>query len=217
MNHVKNKSGVKKALQFIGFVLICAAVGYAFGSYLGRTLGEAGPDIEIDLSVLVAAVIAIIYVMMAAIVLFGAALPEFGAKLLKMEDVEEIRDERTKLIVSGASLAACGLALLVMAFADKLGLPMAVVAVLFFALMFGAFALYIPLKREMDELDRVMGDESTTLTYYAVLVVGGSWAALAHLDLVQGPAMLDWLSMFWAFMLIMAFVVTGRRGMLADD
>lgn len=214
MNEVQSKSGAKKALQFTAFLLVCAAVGYAFGSYLGRTLGEAGPDIDLDVSALVAGAIAAIYLFMAVIVAFGTILPKLGKRFLNTYDEDELRDDRRKLLASGGAMAGFGMALLVLVLASVGSIAPITAAIAFFGLMIASLGFYWPLMRAMDELDWQMSNEAVSYTYYAMLLIGGSWAALGHLELVQGPAMLDWLSMFWGLMLVASFIAAGRRGLL---
>ena len=214
MNDAKSKGGVKKTLQFIGFVLVCAALGYAFGGYVGRTLGDAGPDIDLDVSALVAGSIAVIYLFMAVIVAFGTILPKLGKRFLNTYDEEELRDDRRKLLASGGAMAGFGLALLVLVLASVGSMTPMAAAIAFFGLMIASLGFYWPLMRAMDELDWQMSNEAVSYTYYALVVIGGSWAALGHLELVQGPAMLDWLSMFWGLMLVASFIAAGRRGLL---
>lgn len=214
MNDVKSKSGMKKALQFGVIVLVWAALGYAFGGYVGRNLGDKGPDIDLDISALVAGGIAAIYLMMALIVAFGTILPKLGKRFLNTYDEDELREDRRKLLASGGAMAGFGMALLVLVLASVGSITPIAAAIAFFGLMIASLGFYWPLMRAMDELDWQMSNEAVSYTYYAMLLIGGSWAALGHLELVQGPAMLDWLSMFWGLMLVASFIAAGRRGLL---
>ena len=56
--------------------------------------------------------------------------------------------------------------------------------------------------------------ETGNVAYYLILLVGGGWAILAHLDFAPPPAPLDWLTMLFGLALVASFVASGRRGML---
>ncbi len=47
-----------------------------------------------------------------------------------------------------------------------------------------------------------------------ILVLGGSWAMLAHLGFVAAPAPLDWLTLFAVLLFAASFIAVGRRRML---
>lgn len=216
MNKVESKSGSKKLLTFAVWLLVWTGLGYAFGSYVGRTLKDTGPALEFDvsLSALVAGGISVIYLLMAIIVGIGAVFPALGVRYLNTYGEDELRDEQRKLLVSAGAMAGFGLALLALVLATFELLSPVAGAVGFFGLMIASLGFYWPLMRAMDELDWQMSNEAVSYTYYALLVIGGSWAALGHLKLAEGPAMLDWLSMFWGLMLVSTFIAAGRRGLL---
>jgi hypothetical protein len=56
--------------------------------------------------------------------------------------------------------------------------------------------------------------ESCALSFFAVLAVGGVWAALAHLGKLEAPASLDWITPISAFSLVASIVAGARRGLL---
>jgi hypothetical protein len=82
------------------------------------------------------------------------------------------------------------------------------------ALAAAASVLGLAQWRHMDELMRNLSTECGNVTFYLVLLFGGGWAMLAHLGFAPAAAPLDWLSMFFALLLVAAYVVTGRRGLL---
>ena len=65
-----------------------------------------------------------------------------------------------------------------------------------------------------DELMLAVSREATSAAFYISVMVGGGWALLAHLGFLAGPQPLDWLTMFAGFMLLGAFAITVRRGLI---
>lgn len=202
------------AIKFLGFLLGGAAFGYAAGSLLGERLDGVFAEIAFDGSGLAAYLIALCYLVMGAIVGAGAAFPRLGALILNTYGEEELREDRAKLLLGSATMILFGLALLVMVLASAGSVQPVTAAVLFFGLLLASIVPYWPMLRRLDELDRQLSHEAISYTYYALLVFGGSWAALGHLELMRGPATLDWLSMFWGLMMVATFVAAGRRGLL---
>jgi hypothetical protein len=74
--------------------------------------------------------------------------------------------------------------------------------------------LSIPIYRLSDELMRAVNLEAGAVSFGLVLLIGGSWAILAHLGYAPAPAPLDWLTLFYTLMLLASFIAVGRRGML---
>jgi len=199
-------------------VVISGAIGAVVGGLGGiamvplfksGALSIAGP------SEVIAAAIGLIYALVAACVAAGLASPGIGARFLNVEDADELRDQRRMLAYAAAVMAATGGALIVLAFAGPGGMvprPMALAVAL--ALFVAPAPLALLQWRHMDELMRSVTAEAGNLAYYLILLVGGGWAMLAHLDFIQAPAPLDWLTMLFGLVLVASFIAAGRRGML---
>lgn len=174
---------------------------------------EALPDF--DRSVEIAVLVGLIYLLTAAAVAVGVINPKAGASFLNVEDAEELREQRAMLGLSAVGMAAAGAALVVVALGGKGGVIDPVAALGIYAVL-SVLAIWTSRRswKMQDELMRAVGSETGGMAFYLVVLVGGTWALLAHLDFVPGPAALDWLTMFWGLMLLACFIVVGKRGML---
>ncbi len=199
-------------------IAVSAAVGAVVGA-LGMigffrlhdsgALGASGPSEQ------VAAIIGGLYVLIAAQIGVGLAVPGIGTRFLNFEDADEVREQRRMLTLAAAAMAAMGGALVVLALAAPGGI-VAPTAALTIALVLIALAGLLTLAqwRQMDELMRGMSQECGNLSFYLVMLIGGGWAMLAHLGRATAPAPLDWLTMFLGLALVAAFIAVARRGML---
>lgn len=179
------------------------------GLYKSGALGAVGP------SELVAALIGVLYLLIAFALAVGLLSPAIGAKFLNVEQADELREQRRVLTYATISTAAMGGSLAVLALAGPGGVvsPSAALAAAL-ALLAGSTILTVFQWRHMDELMRNVTTETGNLSYYLVLLVGGGWAMLAHLGFARAPAPIDWLAMLFGLVLVASFIATGRRGML---
>lgn len=191
-----------------------AIVGAGAMSGLFAFLDSEAMDI-VGVSEIAAAGVGLIYALIGFCVGIGLINPNLGFRYLNMEDADELRQQRLGLAYSSVGIIAMGVALILLAVSGPDG---AVPAPIALAIAVVLFVAIIPLARmqyrHMDELMRSLSTETGNLAYYLVLVVGGGWAALAHLEFAPAPAPLDWLTMFFGLALFASFVAIGRRGML---
>lgn len=139
-----------------------------------------------------------------------------GADLIDDEMAsEDMRDRGRLFFLNFLWMGACGLLLVMAGLAGSGGLlpPTAALA--------GALVLIVLLTglglavwRLTDELDRTLSYEAGNMAFYLVLAVGGGWAMLAHLDFVEGPAPLDWLTMLTVLMFTASIIAVARRKLL---
>ena len=204
------RSGRKTMLSLIGGGLM----GFVGASVLlavvdAGLLGTPGP------STLAALLVALVYALTGLIVLAGLAAPKAGAQFLNVEDSDELIEQKSSLAPSGWGMIAIALMLAVIALGGPGGvIAPAVALVVTVVLLAACTALSMRSLRHSDELMRAVTGEATQVSYYLMFFFVGGWAVLAHLGFVTGPAMLDLLTAFWAFILMAALVVAGRRGML---
>lgn len=204
----------KLLVQLIAGLIFGGLVGYGAGHWAGGYAEARGLD-NLPLSVEIAGMVAVIYILISTIVLAGSASPGIGAKILNVEDADEVREMQPQFVTSGMAMLLWGVALLGLALAAPVGPLSAPVALavgaggLLSGLWF-AFKSY----RAADELVLAMNIEAAALTYGLVLVVVGGWGMCAHLGYVPAPAPLDLLSAFYVLVLAATFIVVGRRGML---
>jgi hypothetical protein len=175
-------------------------------------IGETG----LSLSAEIAAIIGGFYILISLFVGGGTLAPKAGARLLNVEDEEELMEQRSVLLLSSVALAVWGAALLVLALSGEdavfAPVPATVTAIALYAV--GTYFAVLSY-RKGDELMTAVNREAASLSYFFVLVVVGGWSALAHGGLLPVPAPLDILSLFYALVMIATFVAAGKRGMLA--
>ena len=198
--------------------LIAASLGAASGFaatffFLGMIDGGTLPDLGVSREI--AALVAILFLLMGAIIGFGLVTPKYGAKVLNVEDAEEIGEQRSQLLQSAIAVLVSGIVLMVLALSAPVGpIPREIaLGVLVLGCAITAYCSHVA-RKEQDELMREVGKDCSVVALYLMFAVGGLWVALAHLEYVTPPAPIDWLTMFWGLTLLAAFIVTGRRGLL---
>lgn len=200
--------------KFFVSALVGAVVGFAgFSGFMrifpNGALGEVGG------SEIAAAAVGLVYLLMAAMLGVGLALPRAGAAYLNFEDEGELREQRRLTALAALAMVPMGAALGVLALAGPGGSVAPSLALgIALAGFVVASVLSVMVWREMDELGREMSRECGNLTYYLLALLGGGWALLGHLGFLPGPAPLDWLTMLVAFPLLAAFIAAGRRGLM---
>ena len=174
-----------------------------------EALAESGPSVEI------AALVGMLYALIGFAIGVGLLSPKAGAAYLNVEDADEIEEQRGILTYSALAMVVAGIALVVVALAGEGGLIDPAVAAGVYVIS-TVIAVWASLRsgKHQDELMRAMGRETASTAYYLIVLVGGTWALLAHLQYIAAPAPLDWLTMFWVLMLLAAFIVVGKRGMM---
>jgi hypothetical protein len=189
-------------------------VGYGVGHMAGGYAEARGVD-ELPLSAEIAGLVAVIYILIATIVLTGALSPKLGAKLLNVEDADEVREMQAQFVSSGLAMLLWGFALLGLVLAAPVGPldPAVALAIGAGGLLSGTW-FAVRSYRQADELMLAMNLEAGALTYGLVLLVVGGWAMGAHLGYVTAPQPLDLLTLFYVLVLLATFIVVGRRGML---
>ena len=196
--------------------LFGGVVGFAASAAMLRFVGSEAVG-GLDKSATMAALVAVLYLVIGLMVALGTAKPALGARILNVENADELREQQKVLTLSGVSVVLWGIALLALALAAPEGpLPQALALAL--AIAAGGLAIGTVLSvmayRLSDELMLAVNLEGGALSYGLVFVLVGGWAMLAHLGYVTGPAPLDLLSLFYVLVLVASFVAVGRRGML---
>ena len=191
-----------------------AAVGFGAGSWAGDYIAASGLE-DVPLSNEIAGLVAVIYVLIAALVLAGAASPAMGARILNVEDADEVREMQSQFIPSGIALVLWGIALMALALAAPVGPVAAPVALAFgVAGLLGGVWFAVKSYRAADELMLATNLEAGAILYGLVLLVVGGWAMVAHVGYAAPPAPLDLLTAFYVLAMVASFIAAGRRGML---
>ncbi len=200
----------KKTAFALGLGGVCGFLG-AMGVL---NLLETDAFADVTASVEIACLVGMLYAVTGAVIGIGLLNPKAGATYLNVEDAEEIEEQRGMLTNSALAMFIAGVALIVVALAGAAG-PIDPAMALGFYVIASIIAVWLSIRsgRYQDELMREMGRQTAAMAFYLVVLIGGSWVLLAHLQYVTAPAPLDWLTMFWALMLLGAFIVVGKRGM----
>ena len=170
----------------------------------------------LDGSATIAALVGVLYVVIAVGILIGTANPGLGARFLNVEDADELREQKQMLLWSGGAMLLWGAALLALALAAPAGpLPQNMALVIGAGGLLAGSVLSVLVYRASDELMLAVNLEAGALSYGLVLLVVGMWALLAHLGFVTGPQPLDLLTLLYVLVLVASFIAIGRRGMLA--
>lgn len=197
---------------------IGAIAGFVAVSLLFRVVGPVLPD-PISPDAIVALGVACVYLMMGLFVGLGTLLPKAGAKVLNVADADELRDERQLLIMSAVSSVLLGIALLALALAGTGGSPLSPATAL--AITVGAvllsMAAYWRGGRGQDEYRRLVNAETSQVALLMTLALFGGWAALAQLGYAAMFTPLAFLSGVLGLVLLAAFWIIFRRGMVVDD
>jgi hypothetical protein len=129
------------------------------------------------------------------------------------EFAEDLRREGRPLLLGALALIAAGLSLVLLSLAGP-DRPVSPASGAAGALALNALAMIVAAVRlrAMDELNRDMAREAGYLAFYWTSLFGGTWALLAHLELVVGPAPLDWLTLMGGFSFAGGLVALARRG-----
>lgn len=218
--HEQNIASSKRQSRPGRFVraLIGVILGYAGVSLLFRVVGSSLPD-PVSPDAIVALGVACIYLLMGMFVLLGTLLPNAGAKLLNVADAEELRDERTMLVMSAISSILLGASLLVLALAGTGGALLSPTTAL--GITGGAVLLSIAAYcwggRGQDEYRRLVNAETSQVALVLNLILFGSWAVLAQLGYAVMFTPLAFLSGMLGLVLLAAFWIIFRRGMIVQD
>jgi len=195
-----------------------ASVGFMFGVVAGwaaRYFGWVNQLHAMGPSAAVCVAIGLIYIVCGTAVSLGLFSPRLGAQLLNVADEEELLEQRPILGAAGLGMAVIGALQFVLAFSGSKGaIPPSVAVAIVLGAIVGLISISIYQLRHMDELMRLLAREATVWSYYLLLLVGGGWAALAHLEFLPSPAPLDWVSLFSAVVLMASGIAAGRLGML---
>lgn len=196
-------------------VSLGALAGFA-ATFLFMQGFKSGALPDIGISREIASLIGFLFLLMAFIIGLGVVSPKHGSKVLNVEDAEELQEQKVDLAYNTVVMLVAGLSLLVLAFAEPLGpIGREFALVTFIASSAVTVVCSLAARKNQDELMREVGKECAAVAFYLVTIIGGTWSVLAHLDYSAAPAPLDWLTMFWGLTLLAAFIVTGRRGLLA--
>ena len=204
----------KLVLQLVVGFALGGLAGFG-GAYLVDHVLVTGGLEAVPLSAGIALFVAVIYLLFGTFVLGGLINPRIGAKVLNVEDADELAEQKAMLVNSGLAMVLCGGALAALALAAPVG-PLTATAALLLAVggLLGGMWFGWQAYRGSDELMLAVNLEGGALSYSFVFAVLGGWGMLAHLGYVAAPQPLDLLTVCYALVLVASYIVIGRRGML---
>ena len=205
------RSILRKLLLPVG---LGATVGFLGATaFLRLTDGESGLNLPVSNEI--AGLIGLLYVFISVAVLFGVLMPKAGARILNVEDAEELREQKKQLTWSAIGSATLGAALMTLALTGaELPVPPTIGAFVAAGLVLVGTFSSVAMNSHTDELQKSLSRDAITTAFYLMFYIGGGWSVLAHASLVLSPQPIDWLSLFACTILIGAFWQIGRRGML---
>lgn len=217
MGEVTEDMNAGKLKKTVLSSLAGAAVGAGSVTVLIWLAGDSLLD-AMSPSRAILALVGLVYLLMTAMMAFGLVAPRAGAKLLNVDDAEELVDDQPKLIRSIFYMTVVGLALILLALARGPGFPEgvvapgvglgAVVALLLASLWsFGWMRYY-------DELDLQMGVEGGAWAFLIACGVLIPWAALDALGWGVSLTSIDVVTVLAVSLLLGCFVAIGKRGMM---
>jgi len=191
------------------------------GGVMAAVLAAAGSDLldAMGPSRVALGAVGLVYALMAALVGFGLAAPQAGAKLLNVADAEELREERRGMMRSTITMAALGAALVLLALARGPGFAAGVVpasvamGLLLIVFVAGAVASW-RWRNDFDELNHQLGLEGCFWAFCLSWVLLTLWGAADFLGWGAVLTPIDVVTTLSAMMLLGAFVAIGRRGMM---
>jgi cytochrome bd-type quinol oxidase subunit 2 len=213
MNEVAKKSASKKLIRQL---VTGAIAGAAFtGGFL--VLSDDYLDLK-DLGTMAAVVAGLTYLMIGLMVGLGVASPGVGARYLNVEDDQELREQRSLLSKSVASMVLIGVLLLALAAAPSDRAPGLLSAPVAAALSIGSvlalIAVMLMSRNQGDELIKQLGIEASSLAFHILATALAVWSVLAHLDYVGWISPLGMLASVAYVYLLSIFAATGKRGLM---
>lgn len=198
--------------------LLFGAVAGAAGMIGMLTALESVDGLLDDGARLFALATAMVYLLMAAVVALGTALPKVGAKTLNVEDSEELTEQRATLLVSSLTFVLIAAFLGAIALAEGtsgIGLfgngPAAALALVTGA---GLTFLSVRYRRMGDEMMRLVAHEANSIMVGLLFLTAVAASAAAQLGYAAPLAPLTLIAGFFALYLLSIFVAVGLRGML---
>lgn len=171
--------------------------------------------LEMSVSHEIAGLVGLLYMLISLAVSFGVFMPNAGARILNVEDADELREQKKQLTLSSLGTVALGAALLVLALSGKsLPIDPLIGAFAAFGLVVVAVITTLAMARYTDELQRSLSRDAIVSAFYLLFAIGGCWSVLAHTGIFPQANPLDWLTLFATMPLVGVFWQVGKRGLL---
>lgn len=199
----------KLVLQLLSGAVVGAVAGFAIANFVPQL------DRFVGAGAVALAAVGLVYVAMGLFVGLGLVFPGLGAKLLNVEDQDDLTDQRTILTGSAVGSTFLGAALMLVAVSGPQGLVPGVVAVSALGLAIVLLcAITILQWRHYDELMRGVSMEASAFMVGILFPAVSLWAVLAHIGHAAPIDPLGLIALLAGSMLLATFIAAGRRGLL---
>lgn len=210
---VKKPKTKKLLLQ----VTLGAVVGAA-GMIAALTALESQPGFLDDGARVFALATALVFLLTGAVVSLGVASPSVGARTLNVEDANEIKEQRTVLLVGSITFLLIATFLGAIALADGndgIG-PLPTVTATILAAVSGTGLVVIGLRYRKfgDEMMRQLSHDANGIMVALIFLTAVVKSAAAQLNYAAPIAPLEIIAGFFAIYLLSVFIAVGRRGLL---
>lgn len=213
MTITKRKTWTKVALSAgVGFLVGVAGVSAAAWLGGGDLIDSMGG------SRVALAGIGLVYILIAAMTGFGVVAPQAGAKLLNVEDPEELVEERAKLGRSALYMMIAGITLVLIALARAPGFADGPVAPAVAMIAVGCLLLFSIFTyrwmRLFDELDWQIGIEGGSWAFMIAFAILLPWSAIGTFGWSAAPTPIDMLTILASSLIGGSFIVAAKRGLM---
>ena len=194
--------------------LILGGICGGAGMFAALTFFEGAGGDKISGVDAVAIGTALIYGLMALIVLLGAVAPGIGARTLNVEDREELEEQRPVLTIGAVSFILVAVLVGVLAAASNGLVATGTATLIAGAATLGLIVWSILYRNHGDEMMRAAAKDAGAVTTNLLFLVFGIWAGAAQLGLAPMFGPLLFVAGFFLIYLLAVFIVMGRRGLL---
>ncbi|WP_265563724.1 hypothetical protein [Sphingomicrobium arenosum] len=204
----EGKSMTKRLAQLAGGAVV-GAVGMAATLHLieGSAIEELGAPEMISVGA------GVVFILIALIVLLGAAFPKAGQHVLEVEDEADLRYQRGQLLRAGPIMVLMGAIPILVALGGPDGIIDSTAALWgVIALTIVAVVGSIAVRMKRDELNEAIAKEAGTNSFYAILLIFGGWSAAAHLGFAADIPMVLFVGACLWIWIVMIFIAAFRRG-----
>jgi hypothetical protein len=159
--------------------------------------------------------VGLIYLSMGVICGFGLIAPKLGARILNVEDADEIREQRRILSGSAICMIALGAGLMLITVAGPNG-PISRPAAMGGLLAALALLIVVSIRdwKYYDEMMRQVSSDAGNIAFSGVGLVTLIWGSASWLGLVTAPTPLTLVALTSGGLLISVFVAIARKGLL---
>ena len=196
---------------------------FIISALIGGIAGYYGADLffdRMDLAVysdthLILGAVGLAYLAMGLIVGIGTMAPQTGAKLLNVEDREELLDQKPSLLGGALVYIVMGVMMIVLANSgESRPVPSSIALIVVAIAIIVAFGVTWASWQHYDELMRQISHEASSFGFTLVIVAVLIWGAMAMNGMAPEFDAPSIIALVMGMLLLGAFMAAGRRGLL---